>query len=163
MSRPGPAAALALAAIAAYQRWLSPHKGFACAWRVHEGGASCSVLGARAIRRYGLWRGGGVLRLRLALCAGCHAEHHPAPAGPAGWARPAAGQRGSAPCDLPCDGPLDWVDCSCNLCDGCDSCDRRRSPRDRRPTRAERAEARRRAREAQQRAREGAGPPAPPR
>lgn len=154
MSGPGPAAALALAAITAYQRWLSPYKGFACAWRVHEGGASCSVLGARAIRRYGLWRGCGVLQLRLALCADCHAEHHPAPAGPA------VRQRGSAPCDLPCDGPCDPSGC---LDCGCDLCDRRRSPRDRRPTRAERAEARRRVREAQRAVRPPPPAPGPPR
>ena len=32
----------AIAAIRAYQRWLSPHKGFCCAHRVLHGGRSCS-------------------------------------------------------------------------------------------------------------------------
>ena len=46
--------ALALRAIGLYQRHLSPRKGFACAYRARTGGASCSELGFRAIRRFGL-------------------------------------------------------------------------------------------------------------
>ncbi len=59
---------LALAAIRFYQRRISPHKGFCCAYRVHTGGASCSTLGYRAIRRFGIWRGLTLLRRRLAKC-----------------------------------------------------------------------------------------------
>jgi len=59
---------LLLAAIRSYRRHVSPHKGFACAYRVHAGGCSCSTLGLRAIARYGAWRGLGVLRLRLEQC-----------------------------------------------------------------------------------------------
>ena len=56
---------LALAAIRLYQRHLSPHKGFCCAYRVHTGRASCSSLGYRAIRRFGLWLGLVILHRRL--------------------------------------------------------------------------------------------------
>ena len=45
-------------AIGAYQRYLSPYKGFCCAYRAHTGRASCSALGARVIRRHGLLAGG---------------------------------------------------------------------------------------------------------
>ena len=47
---------LALAAITLYQRFVSPRKGFSCAYRFHTGGPSCSVLGFRAVRRYGVHR-----------------------------------------------------------------------------------------------------------
>lgn len=58
----------ALFAIELYQRYLSPHKGYCCAYRIYTGSASCSVLGYRAIRRFGLWDGLALLRERLALC-----------------------------------------------------------------------------------------------
>jgi putative component of membrane protein insertase Oxa1/YidC/SpoIIIJ protein YidD len=91
---------LALSLIHAYQRWISPHKGFACAHRVHLGGPSCSTVGARLIRRFGLRKGLPVLRLRLQRCGDVHRLHHPR------WTRPLAAQRGDCdlPCDLPCDG-----------------------------------------------------------
>jgi putative component of membrane protein insertase Oxa1/YidC/SpoIIIJ protein YidD len=59
---------LALALIGFYQRQLSARKGFGCAYRLVRGRASCSHLGARAIRRYGLWRGLAVLDARLGRC-----------------------------------------------------------------------------------------------
>ena len=52
-----PLRCLALCAITFYQRCLSPAKGFSCAYRFHTGCQSCSVLGYRAIRRFGVWRG----------------------------------------------------------------------------------------------------------
>ena len=51
-------AVLLLAAITFYQRRLSPHKGFVCAWRFHTGRASCSEYARRIVRRCGalaLW------------------------------------------------------------------------------------------------------------
>jgi uncharacterized protein len=125
--------ALAVPAIRLYQKHISPYKGFACPYRVHLGRASCSNLGLRAIRRYGLVAGIRVLRRRLALCHVAHTRH-----GPASRAK----QSGSAPCDLPCDlscaPDCDVPDCGKALrhvscCDGC-SCDwpdkRRRRRRD---------------------------------
>ena len=49
---------VALPGIRLAQRWISPRKRFPCAYRVHTGNASCSWLGYRAIRRFGVWQGG---------------------------------------------------------------------------------------------------------
>ena len=134
---------IALAAIRLYQRWLSPIKGFACAYRIHIGSRSCSHLGYRAIRRYGLFGGTKVLNVRLALCSDCNTERR------AISARRRA-QLGScdAPCDLPCD---------INVCDllECADCDWGRK-KDKKPTRQERKEARQRIRE-QSKLRRGSG------
>ncbi|NRF68774.1 membrane protein insertion efficiency factor YidD [Aquincola sp. S2] len=43
----------ALKAIGVYQRYLSPYKGFCCAYRVHSGRASCSEYARRIVRRIG--------------------------------------------------------------------------------------------------------------
>jgi len=106
--------ALALRLIRAYQRWLSPRKGFVCAHRVHRGGAGCSAVGFRLIRRHGLWHGWPLLRERLRRCAAVAA---------ASGRRPLAGQRGD--CDLPvpdCD--VDGNGCQRCACDACSSgCD----------------------------------------
>ena len=110
----------ALGAIRLYQRWVSPHKGFVCAYRVHTGRCGCSELGYRAIRRFGLGKGWLVLRERTGLCGVAHRRHSPAPR------RPRASERGD--CDLGCD--LDLLPSSgklngCNVFSCCDvgSCD----------------------------------------
>ena len=51
----------ALWAIVAYQRFVSPYKGFCCAYAFHTGHASCSTLGYRAIRRRGIPAGNAIL------------------------------------------------------------------------------------------------------
>lgn len=56
---------LVLAAIRFYQRKLSPHKGFSCAYAACTGHARCSALGYRAVRRLGVWHGLSVLDRRL--------------------------------------------------------------------------------------------------
>jgi putative component of membrane protein insertase Oxa1/YidC/SpoIIIJ protein YidD len=95
--------ALALAAIRGYQRFLSPLKGFSCAFRVATSAESCSAYGYRVIERFGLRRGLGLLDRRLALCGHVH-RRALATRGPA---RPRVRhpllhrQRGD--CDLPCD------------------------------------------------------------
>jgi putative component of membrane protein insertase Oxa1/YidC/SpoIIIJ protein YidD len=61
-----------LKGIRLYQRYVSPRKGFACAYRIHTGGQSCSSFGFRAIERHGLTRGLKLLRRRLDLCAWHH-------------------------------------------------------------------------------------------
>ena len=60
--------ALALAAIKFYQRNISPHKGFCCAYAAYTSDPSCSALGYRAIRRFGVWDGLLVLDRRLVRC-----------------------------------------------------------------------------------------------
>lgn len=98
---------LALAAIRLYQHHLSPRKGFCCAYRCHTGHASCSQLGYRSIRRFGLGRGLLLLRQRLVKCGIAHRRHA---------LRPGAAFRQQAGfCDLSCDLPCDG-DCSpCDL------------------------------------------------
>lgn len=59
---------LILAAILAYQRHLSPRKGFCCAHRVLHGGLSCSESVRQAIATDGLWRALPVVRARLRAC-----------------------------------------------------------------------------------------------
>lgn len=103
----------ALAAIGAYQRYVSPYKGFCCAYREHTGRASCSALGLRAIRRHGVIKGSAIARARLQRCGEVYRRCHPA----AGGLRRA--QRGDCDlggCDLPCD--------SCDACDvgNCGDC-----------------------------------------
>jgi putative component of membrane protein insertase Oxa1/YidC/SpoIIIJ protein YidD len=59
----------AIALIGGYQRYVSPHKGFCCAYRAHTGKPSCSEFARRAIRRHGLFEGLLLLRLRFAACS----------------------------------------------------------------------------------------------
>ncbi|ATQ78761.1 hypothetical protein CR152_07315 [Massilia violaceinigra] len=95
---------LALSAIGFYQRHLSPYKGFRCAYCAYTGNASCSALGARAIRRYGVWDGIGVLQGRLQKCGVAYRRYRTAvpPAPPRLLARP--NQAGE--CDCSCDPSL---------------------------------------------------------
>ena len=125
-----------LAAIRGYQRYVSPHKGFSCAYRVHTGRASCSALGYRTIRRFGVVAGLRLLRQRTALCGVAHRRH-------AGFKprHPHAAQRGDCDlgCDLPgdCDVPHGKIGlgaCDMLSCCDCGSCDwpdrKRKRPRD---------------------------------
>lgn len=142
---------LLLALIRFYKRFISPHKGFACAYRVHTGHASCSSLGLRAIRRRGALAGLAILRERTYLCGVVHRRH-------AAFVRPRIAQRGDCDpgcdanpgCDGPsCDGPgcdllagredcrpFRWFSSCCdNLtcldCGSCDWPDKRKRRRDR--------------------------------
>lgn len=116
---------LALAAIRLYQRWLSPYKGFACAFRVHTGRDSCSAYGYRVIGRYGVPAGLALLRRRLAACGAQHRLLAP-------LRQPQQGLRHQAgfcdapcdvpSCDLPCNAPAvetacDMASCGCDLAD----------------------------------------------
>jgi len=96
---------LALLAIRLYQQHLSPYKGFCCAYGAHTGHASCSTLGLRAVRRFGVWEGVAILDRRLAKYGVAHRRYRHAPL---------ARQAGS--CDLPCDLPGDCFDAS-DCCD----------------------------------------------
>ncbi len=125
---------IALAAIAAYQRYISPYKGFCCAYRSYTGHRSCSVLGYRAIRRYGVLPGLGVLRKRLQRCSAASGKQFQA-------SRLQRGQRGFCDipsCDLPCDipsadfanGACDALNCVSCPCDCGDWWNSRRRPDD---------------------------------
>ncbi|MFC5476909.1 membrane protein insertion efficiency factor YidD [Massilia suwonensis] len=77
--RPGLPASLALRAIRGYQRYLSPHKGFSCAYRCATGRDGCSGYGYRVIGRFGLLAGLKLLRRRLRLCGETNRRHHVVP------------------------------------------------------------------------------------
>lgn len=68
---------IATAGIRSYRRYISPHKGFACAYRLNCGGASCSNFAETAIRRHGIWQGFRLLRRRLRLCTQAHGMVRP--------------------------------------------------------------------------------------
>ena len=65
----------ALYAIRMYQKYVSPHKGFSCAYRTHAEGLSCSAYGYKAIARNGTWVGLRLLQRRMDLCAWHHHQH----------------------------------------------------------------------------------------
>lgn len=63
---------IAVHGIRSYRRYVSPRKSFACAYRLHCGGASCSGFAETAIRRHGVWRGFLLLRRRWHICEQSH-------------------------------------------------------------------------------------------
>jgi putative component of membrane protein insertase Oxa1/YidC/SpoIIIJ protein YidD len=65
-------ASAAVAAIVFYQRHLSPHKGYCCAYRAHTGRCSCSEFARRFVLRAGCWRLLHVLPRRFAKCRAAH-------------------------------------------------------------------------------------------
>ena len=114
---------IALGMIDLYQRWVSPRKGWRCAHALHTGRRGCSALGARAIRRHGVWRGLGVLRRRFDACALSHqylqAQHRIRPNAQAGFCD--ADCSGLDGCDSGCAGNACDVASSCGNCGGCDT------------------------------------------
>ena len=122
---------LALGAIRLYQRYVSPRKGFSCAYRVHAGKASCSALGYRAVGRHGVFTGLGLIRERTRRCGELHREF--AAKGLGGL----RAQRGFCDgCDIPtCDLPsCDGFSDACSRGDACDcgGCDRWRKDKPKR-------------------------------
>ncbi|MFL6656726.1 MAG: membrane protein insertion efficiency factor YidD [Massilia sp.] len=124
---------LALGAIRFYQRYLSPRKGYCCAYAAVSGRGSCSALGYRAIRRYGVWHGLAVLDGRLEKCGIAYRRHRPLKRGAL------ARQAGvlDCPCHVPvgCDVPNVSGCGEAAMCSSCDvgpcwdvpnSCDRSR-------------------------------------
>ena len=109
---------IALLAIRFYQRFLSPHKGFCCAYGAYTGNASCSNLGYRAVSRFGVWQGLQVLDKRLDKCGVAYRRY-----------RMSSLNRQAGFCDVPCD-LSDGVACEivdiCKVCgecsDGLDFC-----------------------------------------
>lgn len=133
-----------LGAIRAYQRYISPHKGFSCAYRCHTGRASCSHLGWRALRRWGVRGGLAVLNQRLFMCGVAFRRYGPLQPQRRVYRGPWSAQQGlcdmacDAPCDMPGDAPCGGggssrSPCSvgnlfsCLDCAPCDAWDRRRS------------------------------------
>ena len=103
---------IAMAAIRLYQRHLSPLKGFCCAYSMHSGAASCSALGYRTVRRFGVVGGTMLLHERLHRCGVAHRRH--GPTSPTHRHRRQAGF-----CDAACDvcGACDLASCAAGSCD----------------------------------------------
>ena len=59
----------AVSCIAVYQRYMSPLKGFACAYHAATGRGSCSRYAQRAIGKHGVLSGLWLLRRRFRRCA----------------------------------------------------------------------------------------------
>ena len=59
---------VAIWSINGYQRYISPYKGFHCAYAQVYGGLSCSVYGKRVIQQYGLRYGFKLLNHRFHAC-----------------------------------------------------------------------------------------------
>jgi putative component of membrane protein insertase Oxa1/YidC/SpoIIIJ protein YidD len=118
---------IALAAIRFYQRVLSPHKGFRCAYCAYTGRASCSALGYRAIRRFGLWQGLSVLDRRLEKCGVAYRRYRPATQRPFGMLGKQAGFLDCACDSASCDLLGGAVDVAATALD-CATCDCSRRP-----------------------------------
>lgn len=59
----------AILTIDVYQSWISPHKGFHCAYAsLHKGSPSCSEYGKQAIGKFGVIDGLLLLQDRFELC-----------------------------------------------------------------------------------------------
>ena len=127
----------ALFGIFLYQRWLSPRKGYRCAYSVLHGGTGCSGYAKGAIRDHGLRAALPLVRARFADCRAAFAElgggddtgrrrdrwwHHIDPLGCCDGPSRAPGPKGSGclpdNCDLnPCDAnPCDGGGCDCHPC-----------------------------------------------
>ena len=109
-------ARLALAAIIAYQKHLSPRKGFACAHRVWHGGASCSEFVRRAIEQHGLREAVPLARARFGACKAAAQEMRLARAQSGGGQDDKKKRRGDRSsglnwCDLPCGAADVLFDC----------------------------------------------------
>ena len=59
---------LAIISISAYQQFISPHKGWHCAYAALHGGPSCSAYGKEVIANYGCLWGALLLRNRFGDC-----------------------------------------------------------------------------------------------
>lgn len=105
---------LILFAIKSYKKHISPYTGYSCSYRIHTGHASCSSLGYRAVKLYGVCGGLKVIRQRLIKCGVVHRRYSGFSSLP---------QKQSGYCDIPCD--LDCHDSSClgDILSGCNPCD----------------------------------------
>lgn len=63
---------LALGGIWAYQKYLSPRKGYRCAYSVVHGGTGCSGYVKHAIRDHGIWTAWPKIMQRFRDCKTAH-------------------------------------------------------------------------------------------
>lgn len=69
----------ALTAIGAYQRYISPYKGFCCAHAAFFGGPSCSRAVRDIVQEHGVAGGWALIQARFAACRQAHAHLRAAP------------------------------------------------------------------------------------
>ncbi len=109
----------ALLGIAGYQRFVSPRKGFACAYRVAHGGTGCSGFAKQAIRELGLIPAIPLIRTRFSACRDAAKElregGNPAEKKKEKWYDSACGGCDCGGCDLPLRG--------CGKADATPNCD----------------------------------------
>lgn len=60
---------IAVQSIKAYQKFISPHKGWNCAHALVHGGPSCSNYGLVVIKEHGVLRGLTLLKARFRECS----------------------------------------------------------------------------------------------
>lgn len=51
-----------------YQKFISPYKGFCCAYRVDTGGASCSQYTKMVIKQHGLYKAFPLIKAQFKAC-----------------------------------------------------------------------------------------------
>lgn len=52
-----------------YQKFLSPIKGYSCAYATYTGSLSCSQYGLKAVEKKGVWIGYKLIKQRFKKCA----------------------------------------------------------------------------------------------
>jgi putative component of membrane protein insertase Oxa1/YidC/SpoIIIJ protein YidD len=59
---------LAIKTISSYQQYISPHKGFCCAYGVLNGAPSCSAYAKQQIKMHGIIKASGLIRSQFKKC-----------------------------------------------------------------------------------------------
>jgi len=59
---------LAISGINGYQRYISPYKGYKCAYSYYTKGCSCSEYAKQSIENYGIIKSIPLINLRLKEC-----------------------------------------------------------------------------------------------
>jgi uncharacterized protein len=120
------AASMADNAIGVYQRYISPYKGFCCAYRAHTGKRSCSAYGRAVVQKLGLLALLAALPKQFERCQVAYRNMAASAVGASLALRSREKNASKAdncvdlPCDLPCSMPSDAlpVDLPCDLpCD----------------------------------------------
>ena len=115
------ASSMGVALIEAYQRWLSPRKGFRCAYGVMHGDGTCSSVGKRIMRERGVFAFFRLMPKQFAACRTAAAalnneteeERKRRHAQKRGWLQRKSSSDGDD-CDLDC---IPDIDCSGSDCD----------------------------------------------
>jgi uncharacterized protein len=111
------AASMADSAIGVYQRYISPYKGFCCAYRAHTGKRSCSAYGRAVVQKLGLLAFLAALPKQFERCQMAYQNMKTRVTAPL-RAQSADKRKNSKwdacsdlSCDLPCNIPLEAVPC----------------------------------------------------